>query len=172
MSENTFSRRALIECAAVVTAVAGLPLAASAATPDPVVALVDRFLPLYAAYRAANQAKEDAYEEHERFHSWLPSYEFGSIRQGTIVYGGDVQAIEAYYAKCIDEAETPAQRIVRRIFAAVDDGCAWPSRPDRLDQRRNRSLHRIQSPSGRAPPRGPLRRSRDAASPATAARQA
>jgi hypothetical protein len=110
MSENTFSRRALIEGAAIVTAVAGIPLAASAASPDPVVALVERFLPLYRAYQEACRAQDDAYAEHSNVHEYAPVFEYGYGRYQTSVYGGDFSAIERYYDKCLDEAETPAQR--------------------------------------------------------------
>jgi hypothetical protein len=130
MSENTFSRRALIEGAAIVTAAAGVPLAASAATqgPDPVVALVDRFLPLYRVYKEASRAQDDAYAEHANAHEYLPVFEYGFGRYQASVYRGDLSAIERYYDKCLEEAETPAQRAhlrQRRARQLKDAQAAW-----------------------------------------------
>lgn len=107
------TRRAMVGSAAIAGAIAALPAAASAGAqlPDPVVALVDRFLPLYLAYRKANQALDSACEEQERFgHFRYTTYEYSSQRRMALVYKGDVSAIEAYYAKCVEQAETPAQR--------------------------------------------------------------
>ena len=112
MSEKIVSRRALLE--GVVIAVATtLPLAASASAStaaDPMVALVDRFLPLYRAYQEACRAERVACDEYANVHQFGPVYEFGNGRYQTAVYGGDLSAIERYYDKCLDEAETPAQR--------------------------------------------------------------
>jgi hypothetical protein len=79
---------------------------------DPVVALVERFLPLYAAYQAANRAKDDACDEHANAHAHddAPVFQYGFAQYQTCVYGGDLSAIERYYDKCLDESETPAQR--------------------------------------------------------------
>jgi hypothetical protein len=131
MSENTLSRRALIEGAAIVTAAAGVPLAAAAASqasPDPVVALVDRFLPLYRVYKEASRAQDAAYAQHANAHEYLPVFEYGFGRYQTSVYRGDLSAIERYYDKCLDEAETPAQRAhlrQRRARQLKDAQAAW-----------------------------------------------
>jgi hypothetical protein len=108
---SRLTRRAIVAGTAVAAAVAILPAAASAASPDPLVTLVDRFLPLHRAYRETRQALRDAYDEQVRFgHHQYPSYEYGSQRKLAFVSDGNVSEIEAWYAKCVDEAETPAQR--------------------------------------------------------------
>jgi hypothetical protein len=53
-----------------------------------------------------------AYEKYEapNIHGRWPVYHFGYGNCVTYTIGGDVSAIEHYYAKCIDEAETKIQR--------------------------------------------------------------
>jgi hypothetical protein len=118
LDKINISRRHLMEGAVTAATVVALPVAASAASaasPDPLVALVDRWLPLNAAFRKADKELEDASDKQEHLgHFRYATYQYGSQRQRAFVYNDDVSAIEAYYAKCVDQAETPAQRTFLR----------------------------------------------------------